>query len=486
MDKHSQATKSSVPQPSRLSRLLHAGRRLRRPIAAIAAAGAVLGGLVGYWNAYRAIRTPLSPDQVVAASGQRVVQPDSAADRRMTFAVLPFAAPTGDGVGQQLAAVTAETMQSLVEEAYLWSRATPRTLVEQAAAKPSTLKQLGTILGVRFLIRGNVFHGSDGYRVELAVIEVDTERVINTSMLRPGSREGESPTIRRNVLNDARSTLTYEALKAEVALARGRADSTLDARDLAYRAYVDWGEADNSALGYSLAKKSLDQALKLASSEPVALYISAKINTCDCLYGWAPDLAEKEKIGTAALDRFLSIQADKPDMLVLRSYIFVKHSRFLEALAVLDEVLRRDKDNAAAWHLKALVLLRLERTQEARSALVSADATADEGYNDNVAAAVNFTAGDYESAARFARRSTAQMSARQRANPWSGAVALTLIAAEARAGHMERAKAAFEDFHAAVPAVRTVVQVKAWLIPTSPVPNNEAFFDALKLAGFTN
>ena len=173
-------------------------------------------------------------------------------------------------------------------------------------------------------------------------------------------------------------------------------------------------------------------------------------------------------------------------MLVLRSSLFIKHGRFLEALAVIDDVLRRDQEYTAAWQLKIIVLLRLDRMQEARAALVSADATAAEGDNDHVAAAVNFITGDYESAARFARRWTTQMSTKVRADPWGGSVALTLIAAEARAGNMEHAKAAFEDFHAAVPAVRTVVQVKAWLIPTSPVPNNEAFFEALKLAGFAN
>src|SRR5215470_3169352 len=55
-------------------------KRLRGPIVAIAAVGAVLSGLVGYWNAYRTVHDGTTPDPV----------PKSGAPPALSIAILPF------------------------------------------------------------------------------------------------------------------------------------------------------------------------------------------------------------------------------------------------------------------------------------------------------------------------------------------------------------------------------------------------------------
>ena len=80
--------------PSRQSRWMSRLGRLRGPIVAIAAGGTVIGGLAGYWNGWRTVHTSLAEGTASTTKATGPVVPFSAADRRMTFAVLPFQAPT--------------------------------------------------------------------------------------------------------------------------------------------------------------------------------------------------------------------------------------------------------------------------------------------------------------------------------------------------------------------------------------------------------
>lgn len=68
-------------------------------------------------------------------------------------------------------------------------------------------------------------------------------------------------------------------------------------------------------------------------------------------------------------------------------------------------------------------------------------------------------------------------------NPKSGAVSLTLIAAEARLGHVAQAKTAMADFNAAVPDVQTISTIKKWMHPAADLAGYEPLFEGLRLAG---
>src|ERR1700693_450490 len=79
-----------VPNPaaSRWARIWGQLKRFRGPIAAIAAFGAVLSGLLGYWSAYQTVENGavpnLSPGGVTADPGP------------LSIVVLPFTNLTGD------------------------------------------------------------------------------------------------------------------------------------------------------------------------------------------------------------------------------------------------------------------------------------------------------------------------------------------------------------------------------------------------------
>lgn len=133
----------------------------------------------------------------------------------MTFAVLPIKAPQDDLRGANLARALGETIQRLQEARALWARVVPQPMVQQTVVKPAGVRQLGETLGAHFLLRGNLILAADGYTLDLAVIDTDTERALATKAL--VTEAGPEPTIKRNQINDALADLTYRAMQEEVA-----------------------------------------------------------------------------------------------------------------------------------------------------------------------------------------------------------------------------------------------------------------------------
>jgi hypothetical protein len=83
----------------------------------------------------------------------------------------------------------------------------------------------------------------------------------------------------------------------------------------------------------------------------------------------------------------------------------------------------------------------------------------------------------------MARKAITNLDSDSLRNSRSGAVALTLVAAEARLGRLSRAKAALADFNAAVPGVTTIAAIRKWIHPGAELAGYEPLFDGLRLAG---
>ncbi len=196
-----------VPPPLRQSRWASARQRIQRlkgPIVAFAAVGTVLGGLAGWWNSYRTVRSGAAPTAVTTAPAA-AVKPHSAADRRMTFAVLSFTGPSGDAEAARLALAAFESAQTQQEARTNWARVAPRALVQQAMATPSSLRQLGQMLDVHFLLRGNITLRATGYSLDLTVLDVQTEAPLaSRSIPFEAGRPSRSRRPARSTLRSAR------------------------------------------------------------------------------------------------------------------------------------------------------------------------------------------------------------------------------------------------------------------------------------------
>lgn len=240
-----------------------------------------------------------------------------------------------------------------------------------------------------------------------------------------------------------------------MARARGKPDTSLDARDLSWRAYVDSSEENTDRpAACAKAQRSLDRALALAPDDPLALTITAQINLCECLRTWAPDTTEMERIGEAALDKALANRPDSTSLLGLRVLLLLKRGRHEDALLVADPVLAREPDDGETLRLRLIALFKLGRIQQAAAAVQGLLKTSDNWWTQANVATVLFAAGDDAATIQMARKARVQMSQTERVDPTYGVVAWVLVAAESRAGRLDRAQAALIDFHAAVPTAR--------------------------------
>jgi class 3 adenylate cyclase/TolB-like protein len=241
----------------------HRGASRRRATWVALSTLLAIGLAAGAWTASRQFTRPTT------------IAPYSIQDRRMTFAVLPVDAPAGDADAIRLAGDMTDAVTTAQEARTRWAQVVPRRSVEEALARHTGTRDLGAALNVHFLLRGNVSRASAGYTGELFVIDAATERILDKRTLSIASTT-LAPRYTPEIDN-ALGWLTYQALRLEVQRARDKPLEELDVRDLAFRAYVDWGsnpEQDPKA-AYTSATQLLNRALAL-SPDDLALYLTRR------------------------------------------------------------------------------------------------------------------------------------------------------------------------------------------------------------------
>lgn len=151
---------------ARWSRLLDKAKELKRPIAAIAAVGAVVGGLAGYWNAYRAVHEGLAPSTATVAALPADAGP-------LSIVVLPFANQTGDPQKAYIAdglttSITADL--SRIRDAFVVPVSTAIGYRDKAAA----VTQIGRELGVRYVLQGSVMADGNNVRINAQLADAQS------------------------------------------------------------------------------------------------------------------------------------------------------------------------------------------------------------------------------------------------------------------------------------------------------------------------
>jgi len=414
--------------------------------------------------------------------------PYSLEDRRMTFAVLPFHAPADDDRGARVAKASMEAVVANLDSDTIFAQAAPSARVDAVVAKFTSARELAQALDVHFLIRGTLVPANDGYTLSLIVIDGATEQSLATETL-PVPRDRLKPVFDDDI-DTAVFHLLMSGMHAEVKRVEDRPPEALDVRDLSFRAFDYWRhhrgtEARN---GYVSASDLLRRALALAPDDPLATYLTAQINLCDCVMGWSTNPEEQRAIGTEALNRYLRIDPLDIEMLLDKAGILQLRGRYDEALVITNSVLKRHPDSSGALATQALSLIRLDRAPEAVPIMDGLAARFPDKWEDitALAADAHFAVGDYTAAASLAANAAARMSETDLKSPVGGEIRLTLAAAEAHLGHHDRAERALEDFYAAVPAVHSIGAVRKWIYPMDALANFPPFYAGLKLAGMSD
>ncbi len=418
------------------------------------------------------------------AVGSAVV-PYSPEDRRMTFAVLPLESPAGDAAAAEVALATGDRVATAFEANTLWDQMVPRQSVQQATAKHVGFRELGRALNVHFLVRGHVQHADAGWKVELYTIDAESERVLGTETLE-FQLSARVPPWPDDVVF-AVWDLSYAGLKHEATRVASLPVERLDVRDLAMRAYVAWRTHHDSdaKVAYDSANVLLKRAAQLAPDDRAVIYLTAATNLCDCVNGWSKNPEEQIAIGTEAMQRYLEIDPLFPPMLSHKADLAILRGRYEDALLIADQMLAHNPRSSFGLPIKATALLKLGRAKEALAvgAEIIEHYAQDWPPGYSLMANIDYALGDDAKAAELARRAVTAMSPQDLRNPVSGPIQLTLVAAEARLGHAERAKAALADFQAAVPAVRTVGAVRKWIRGNADLAGYEPLYAGLRLAG---
>lgn len=147
-------------RPSRLSRWWASLRRLRGPLLIVAGVGTVLGGLAGYFNAWRA----LAPTATGVPAPQVAADRSTAEAEPLSILVLPFANQTGKPALAHLAdglttAVTGDL--SRIRGAVV----VPAVTAASLATRSLPLVQLGAQARVRYVLQGAVTAHGEQLRI---------------------------------------------------------------------------------------------------------------------------------------------------------------------------------------------------------------------------------------------------------------------------------------------------------------------------------
>ena len=433
---------------------------------------AVIGVSVAAWTTNQYIPRPVA------------VTPYSIQDRRMTFAVLPFQAPTDDPTGTRVAKAMTEAAFAAHEQFTEWAQIVSATRAEQASARHASIRDIASDLHVHFLLRGKVTSAASGYALSLLLVDGATERVIASRTMAVGV--GPIASRPPDALVIAIFGLIQKALEIEVERTRGKPLDALDVRDLTFRAFVDWRrlrERNDESGAYKSAMDLLQRAFAISPNDPLALSITAHVSLCECVNEWSRNVDEQLAIGTAALEKYLQHDPQSRVMLRLKGHLYGLRGRYEESLLIADSILKRDPNYTPALVDRAHYLLRLGKPRDALIAISDARNRREAWPDLALAAAIHYALADYVQAGDSAQAAKTQMSPKALGDNRGGAVGLILVAAEARLGNLPRAHAALADFKAAVPGVDTISAIKQWMHPDASLAGFAPFFDGLRLAG---
>ena len=181
-------------------------KRFRGPIVAIAAFGAVLSGLLGYWRAYETVQTVVVPKSVPA-----VVTADAGP---LSIVVLPFTNLTGDATQAYVAdGMTASLTADLsrIRDAFIVNAATAFTYKDKSV----NAQQVGKDLGVHFVLQGSVQRNGNKIRINTQLADANSN-----AQLWSESFEGDQSDL--FALQDRVTTLVGNSLGREMVIVAAR------------------------------------------------------------------------------------------------------------------------------------------------------------------------------------------------------------------------------------------------------------------------
>ena len=337
------------------ARLTHLGRAL----ASIAVVGAVAGGLVGYWNAWKTVRTDvLRQDETIQK--EATARPDIVP--RLSLVVLPFANLNNDPEQDYFASGIATDLTTDIAQipgAFVIGRGTAFTYKN----KQVDLKTLGKELGIRWAVQGAVQRAGDQVRMNVSLSDLSTGRDVWSDRF-DGDRTNLAALQEQVTARLARS-LNVELIQAESRRSQMDRPTNPDAVDFGMRGWAKlYGPRISST--NAQAKDLFDSALRLDPDNIDATLGKAWCIAHDVIYGWSTSVVEDKKTAIKLIDQVLAKRPATANARIGKGNI-LNYGNPEEALPEYDAALEIDPNSPVAYAYKGIALITAGRAREAFS-----------------------------------------------------------------------------------------------------------------------
>ena len=267
----------AIPAASRWAKPWEQLKRFRGPIAAIAAFGAVLSGLLGYWHAYETVETVVASKSasvaVRADAGPLAIATPSLP--APSVAVVPLSAPAGDADASRFGeALTRYLLTNLpIKAEYGRVLVVSGGPTANGGAGAIDARDLGRKLNVRYVLEGDVVRSGDLNAVNLRLIDAATRVQVwsGRETLRDADVASESSAPLSGVHRSVRNAL----LGAEEQRVKAQSVSALNAPNSCCARSL-WEGEDPSLAGLRGAE-TVDEALRLEPDFVPALVLRAAL-----------------------------------------------------------------------------------------------------------------------------------------------------------------------------------------------------------------
>jgi DNA-binding winged helix-turn-helix (wHTH) protein/TolB-like protein/Flp pilus assembly protein TadD len=337
-----------------------AGRLTRnwRVHVAVAVATAVLLVAVGS-TVFVGRGTPAPPQPV-----QRADQPVPPAEpHRASIVALPFANASGDPKDEEVAAALTEDVTLSLDQipgAYVIARSAAQTM----AARKLPLSRLGSELGVRYVLEGNLRRSPDGLELNVQLSEAATSATIWTRRLKGSA--GEPSDLRSQVARTLLFPLRTAFMDAEVDRLGQLPIAEQTAADLVFQVTASLNHQPLSPGRTAADVARLERALQLEPSSPQLMIMLARQIVLPILtFGEKEDREERLARARSMADRARALAPGSEGLLRLQGTILRAEGRSDEAVAAYTRLLQAHPDSIPYREDLAFALIEAGRSAEA-------------------------------------------------------------------------------------------------------------------------
>jgi TolB-like protein len=294
----------------------------------------------------------------------RTAGPAPSLPDRPSLAVLPFQNMSGDPEQEYFADGVVEEITTAIAR-FTWLSVIARNSSFTYKGKAFDVREVARDLGVRYVLEGSVRKAGDRVRITGQLIDTATGAHIWADRF-DGSLEDVFD-LQDQVAVSVAGAIAPRLRLAEIDRARRKPTESLDAYDLYLRAVAE--NYKRTREGHDAAVRLLQQALAL---DPAYVPVMARIAVArhfQLVRGWiragAPEIGEAVRLARRALAE----ARDDPDVLELAGWALAGLANENETgLSAIDQAIALNPSLALAFGHRALVLIRLDRPEEAIAA----------------------------------------------------------------------------------------------------------------------